>query len=160
MGKDSISLVGLDIEDSTVHNQTPRKLSNQSQNDMNSSLIFGNEITSKGSQTQNVDVEEKPFSLDNESNDNTTHKRTLVKDAPTQNDITFELLQNPNDTPFLSKLKDPFDDTYNESLQKLSIETPLNKKLVLNWMIPFHYKVNRHVNTILRLYVMKLIIRV
>lgn len=128
MGKDSNSLVGLDIEDSTVRNQTPRKLSNQSQNDMNSSLIFGNEITSKGSQTQNVDVDGKPFSFDNESNDNTTHKRTLVKDAPTQNDITFELLQNPNDTPFLSKLKDPFDDTYNESLQKLSIETPLNKK--------------------------------
>lgn len=148
MGKDSISLVGLDIEDSTVHNQTPRKLSNQSQNDMNSSLIFGNEITSKGSQTQNVDVEEKPFSLDNESNDNTTHKRTLVKDAPTQNDITFELLQNPNDTPFLSKLKDPFDDTYNESLQKLSIETPLNKKISsqLDDTVPLQSKPTRKYN--------------
>ena len=128
MGKNSNSSVGLDIEDSTVHNQTSRKLSDQSQNDMNSSLIFGNEITSKSSQTQNDDVQEKPFSFDNELNDNRNHKQNLIKEAPTQNDNTFELLQNPNDTPFLAKLKDPFDETYNESLQNLSIETPLNKK--------------------------------
>lgn len=128
MEKSSNNLIGLNIEDSTVHNQTPRKLSDQSQNDMNSSLIFGNEITSKSIETQN-DIEEKPYGSGNRSNENVIRKQTLVKVAPTQNDTTFELLQNPNDTPFLSKLKDPFEDTYNESLQKLSIDTPLNKKI-------------------------------
>lgn len=141
MGTEDTSVNDLEFVESTFHNQTPRKLSDQSQNDINSSLVFGNEILSKNVQTQKDDTLREIS--DKQENDRISQGPNTINDRPTQNDDTFGLIQNPSDTPFLEKLKDPFDETYNESLMKLSIETPsINKTVDLQERIPVSIKMD------------------
>lgn len=129
MGTESTSIDDIEFADSTVYHQSLYKFSNNSQDDINSSLVFGNDLTSNHIQTQHDQAELKTFKKDSTLNDNDTQKVERVLKNSTQNDNTFELLNNPNETPFLAKLKDPFEDEDNDLSPKFNFQTPSNTKV-------------------------------
>lgn len=99
-------------------------------NYMNNSLVFGNDST-----RTYLDKRGTSFEYENEKND---VNLTYDGEDTTQNDISIRLQNSPIGTPFLDKLKDPFDVT--EELSKSETSTPYHYK--------FNYKSQSDVNKI------------